>query len=58
MFRSSRQARGWQESKKKGAEMAVRWRIEPTRRGPEVAAVFRRPECRKVMGKWLGSFYA
>jgi hypothetical protein len=56
-FRSSRQARGWQESKKEGAETAVRRRTEPARRGPEAAVVFKRSECKKVMGKWPGSFY-
>jgi hypothetical protein len=55
-FRSSRRARGWPEPRKDGAEMAVRWRTEPARRGPEAAAAFWRPECRKAAKKWLGSF--
>jgi hypothetical protein len=49
---------GWQEPKKEGAEMVVRRRTEPARRGSEAAAVFRWTECRKAMGKWPGSFYA
>jgi hypothetical protein len=50
-FRSSRWSWGWQESKKEGAEMAVRRRPEPAGRGPEAAVVFRRLECGKAMGK-------
>jgi hypothetical protein len=56
-FRSSRRARGWPESKKEGAETAVRRRTEPARRGFEAAAAFRRPECRKAAKKWQGSFH-
>jgi hypothetical protein len=56
-FRSSRRARGWLESKKEGGETARRG-PEPARRGPKAAVVFRRPECRKAVKKWLGSFHA
>jgi hypothetical protein len=56
-FRSSRRTQGWQGLKKEGAETAVRQRTEPARRGPEAAAAFWQPECRKVMENWPGSFY-
>jgi hypothetical protein len=58
MFRSSRRAWGWPESRKEGVETVVRRRTEPARRGPEPAVMFRRPECRKAAKKWLGSFHA
>jgi hypothetical protein len=56
-FRSSRRARGWPESKKEGAETAVRRRTEPARRGSQAAAVFRQSECRTAVKMWPGSFY-
>jgi hypothetical protein len=42
---------GWPKLKKEGSETAGRWGTEPARRGPEAAAVFRRPKCRKAARK-------
>jgi hypothetical protein len=48
----------WVAGIEEGAETVVRRRTELAWWGPEAAAAFWRLECRKVMGKRPGSFYA